>query len=65
VTSPGTAVIVAGDRQARVGRDGNRFYVEDADTEEVIGYASTYKGAARVAARKWGFSEVPIELDRE
>lgn len=65
VVSKGSALIVAGNHQARVGRDGNRFYVEDADTEQIIGYASTYRGAAKVAAKDWGLTDVPIELDHE
>lgn len=65
VVSPGNALIVAGNHQARVGRDGGKYYVEDADTEEVIGRVASYKAAARLAAKHWGFADVPIELDKE
>jgi hypothetical protein len=65
IVSKGNALIVAGNHQARVGRDGSRFYVEDVDTEEIIGHSSTFKGAGRVAARSWGLDDLPIEMDRE
>lgn len=65
VVSKGNALIVAGEHQARVGRDGNRFYVEDVDSEQILGHSATFKGAAKLAAKKWGFLDLPIELDRE
>ncbi|HVV11591.1 hypothetical protein [Amycolatopsis sp.] len=67
VVAAGTAIIIARglDRQARVGRDGNRFYVEDADTEQHLGYARSYRDAGRVAARAWGITDYTIELDKE
>lgn len=65
VIEPGRAFVVADGHQARVGREGTRFYVEDADTEEVIGYARSYRQAADRLARQFGITDYEVVIDKE
>ena len=63
VHAPGSATIVAGRHWAHVGTEGKRlFYIEDEDTEEIIGYASSYKAAARKYARYYGITDPDIKI---
>ena len=61
----GRALIMIGNRSAFVGRDGGRYYIDDEDTGETIGYASSYEAAARRFARHHGVSIARIEKDKE
>lgn len=66
VHAPGSATIVAGSHWAHVGTEGpRRLYIEDEDTETVIGYASNYKAAARRYARHHGITDPKIEITYE
>jgi len=63
VHAPGSATIVAGSHWAHVGTEGKRrFYIEDEDTEEIIGYASSYKAAALRYARHYGITDPEIKI---
>jgi len=42
-----------------------RFFIEDADTESLIGYASSYKAAAHKFARHHGIADPQIAIDYE
>lgn len=65
VIGPGRALIVSGSAQARVGVDGARYYVEDADTEQPIGHARSYRAAGELFARHHGLSSAAIEVQHE
>jgi len=63
VHAPGSATIVAGSHWAHVGTEGKRrFYIEDEDTEGIIGYASSYKAAALRYARYYGITDPEIKI---
>ena len=66
VTGPGQALIACGAHQARVGRCDGRLYIEDIDSEAIIGRAATYRQAGQVYRKHLGLpAETPIEVDHE
>ena len=66
VHAPGSATIIGGGHQASVGTERPRkFYIEDSDTEELIGYASSYMAAAHTFARHHGIADPQVEIDYE
>ena len=65
IVETGRAIIVAGDHQAYVGRDGGRFYVEDDATGAVLGYVRSYRRAGELARDAWGLSGHTVVVDDE
>ena len=65
VVEPGRAFVRAAGFEGWIGREGRRFYIEDSDTEELIGYASSYTAAARTFARHHGIADPQVEIDYE
>lgn len=69
VIAPGVAIIVGGGHQARVGvnpaQTGTRFYVEDTDGENTIGYARTFRQAGELFAAYFELPDPHIVVDRE
>jgi hypothetical protein len=69
VVESGKALIVGGGHQARVGRDGidrgARFYVEDADTEQVIGHVRTYRAAGLLFASHHELADAAVVVEHE
>lgn len=61
----GRALTMIGNHSAFVGRDGGKYYVDDEDTGETIGYVGSYEAAARRFARHLGVRITRIEKDRE
>jgi hypothetical protein len=67
VVDTGRALITTQHANGYVGRDHETgsFYVEDVDTEEIVGHARTYAQAGRVFARHKGIEEPEIEVEHE
>lgn len=66
IVAPGSALVSArGGHSGRVGRDGRRMWIEDADTEEVIGHADSYHAAGEVFARHHGIPDPDVVVVRE
>ena len=66
VVEPGKALVVlsASGTGGTVLRDGARYRVEN-DHGHLVGHASSYKAAARLLARYYGFTPGPVEIEHE
>ncbi|WP_439377842.1 hypothetical protein [Amycolatopsis lexingtonensis] len=61
----GRGIVTCGNRQASIAKDGRRLYVEDAHTEEFLGYLRSYRHAGDVVAKAWGITDYVIQFDDE